>query len=85
MSGIQVGHLYRKRVVRNLRGEIIDWTDETDGGRIISKGQVLNQSKIDDEAKKEEDRREAAMAPTRQVESNKYRRKSRSAYKNERA
>jgi hypothetical protein len=65
---VNVGHLFRKRVVRRLNGEIIDWTDETDGGSIISKGRIVNQEKIDQEAKKEQDRLTAASAITQQTE-----------------
>lgn len=66
---VNIGHLHRKRMVRNLKGQIIDWTDETDGGDIIRKGRVVNQEKIDEEARKEEDRRTAAQAITAQVSS----------------
>lgn len=61
---IQIGHLYRKRTVRNLKGQIIDMLDETDGGVIISKGRVINQEKIDEIAKKELDRKTAATEAT---------------------
>lgn len=64
---IQVGHLYRKRTVRNLRGQIIDMVDETDGGVIISKGNIVNQAKIDEIKKKEDDRKVAARAEAEAV------------------
>lgn len=59
-----VGHLYKKKVVRNSSGQIIDWLDEADGGWIIRRGVVINQAKIDEYAKKEEDRISAAKAAT---------------------
>ena len=64
---IQIGHLYRKRTVRNLSGQIIDMSDETDGGVIISKGRVVNQAKIDEMKKKEDDRKVAARAEAEAV------------------
>lgn len=67
MSGINVGNLYRKRTVRKLSGEIIDLTDETNGGAIISKGRVVNQERLDELAKIEADKKEAALAVTKQV------------------
>lgn len=62
MNSINVGHLYKKRIVRNTNGDIIDWLDETDGGWIIRKGQIINQEKIDEYKKKEEDKRLASQA-----------------------
>lgn len=61
---IQIGHLYRKRTVRNLKGDIIDMRDDTDGGVIIAKGRVVNQEKIDEMARKEQDRKTAATEAT---------------------
>lgn len=62
MGDIRVGQLYRKRIVRNTRGDIIDMSDEADGGVIISKGRVVNQEKWDEIQRKEHDKREAAKA-----------------------
>jgi len=59
---VKVGHLYRKRTVRDLSGNIIDLRDEANGGIIISKGQVVNQVRLDEMAKVEEDKRIAATA-----------------------
>lgn len=60
---VNVGHLYRKRTVRNLAGQVIDMLDETDGsGVIISKGRVVNEDKVIEINKKEEDRKLAATA-----------------------
>ena len=66
---VNIGHLFRKRTVRKLDGSIIDLTDEADGGVIISKGRIVNQEKINELAKIEEDRRSAAQAVTVHVES----------------
>lgn len=65
--GVQVGHLYRKKTVRNLDGSIREMLDETDGGYIIRGGRVVNQEKLDELAKKEQDRMTAATEAT-QVE-----------------
>jgi len=67
MAGVQVGQLFRKRTVRNLDGSIRDMVDEADGGVIIANGRVVNQAKIDELAKIEEDRRTAAQAQTQQA------------------
>lgn len=67
MSGIQIGHLYRKRTVRGLSGNIIDMRDEANGGVIISKGQVVNQERLNELAKIEEDKRKAATAFAEEV------------------
>lgn len=67
MGGINIGHLHRKKTVRRLNGDIIDWVDETDGGVIISKGRVVNQERINQEAQKELDKKSAAVAITQQV------------------
>ena len=66
---VSIGHLYRKRTVRNLSGQIIDMLDETDGsGVIISKGRVVNENKVIEINKKEEDRKLAATAFTQEVQ-----------------
>lgn len=59
---IQIGQLYKKRTVRKLDGSIYEMLDETNGGVIISKGRVVNQERINEIAKIEEDRRNAATA-----------------------
>lgn len=64
---INVGHLFRKRTVRKLDGSIYELSDEADGGVIISKGRVVNQEKINELAKKEEDRRVAGQAEANQT------------------
>jgi hypothetical protein len=63
------GHLYRKKLVKDLQGNIIDWFDEANGGWIIRKGQVVNQVRLDEEAKHQEDKRMAAQAQANPVES----------------
>lgn len=66
---VNIGHLYRKRTVRNLSGQVIDMLDETDGsGVIISKGRVVNEQKVIEINKKEEDRKLAAVAFTQEVQ-----------------
>ena len=68
MSGnINIGHLYRKRTVRDLSGNIIDMSDESNGGTIISKRHVVNQDRIDELAKIEQDKKSAATAFTQEV------------------
>lgn len=63
MSNINVhGHLYKKRIVRNTAGQIIDWQDEANGGWIIRKGQIVNQERYDEWKKQEEDKKIAAQA-----------------------
>lgn len=52
----------KKRIVRNMAGNIIELFDETDGGWIIRKGQVVNQEKYQEMLKKEQDKKEAAKA-----------------------
>lgn len=64
---IQIGNLYRKRTVRRMNGEIIDMTDEANGGALISKGRVVNQERINEIAAIEEDKQKAAQALTAQV------------------
>lgn len=66
---VKVGQLFRKRTVRKLDGSIFDLVDETDGGVIISKGRIVNQAKIDELAKKEEDRKIAGKAQAQQITS----------------
>lgn len=65
---VNVGHLYKKRIVRDLQGNIINWIDETDGGWIVRNRQVVNQDKINLEAAKEKDRQESAKAQTMPAE-----------------
>lgn len=62
MGNINVGHLYKKRTVRKLSGEIIDLVDEANGGYIIRNGRVVNQELYDEMKRKEEDRKLAAQA-----------------------
>ena len=66
-NNINVGHLFRKRTVRSLSGNIIDMSDEANGGVIISKGRVVNQEYINELARKEEDRKLAGKAMAEQV------------------
>ena len=59
---VKVGTLYKKSVLRDLGGNIINLRDETDGGWIIQNRIVVNQAKYDELVKKEKDRQEAARA-----------------------
>jgi len=66
---VNVGHLYKKRTVRKLDGSIYELSDEADGGAIISKGRVVNQERINELAKIEQDKQAAAGAAAHAVES----------------
>lgn len=55
-------HMFRKRVVKNTNGQIIDLMDETNGGWIIKKGQIVNQEAYDELLRIEEDKKKAAQA-----------------------
>lgn len=59
---VEVGNLFRKRIVRGLDGHIIELVDETDGGVIIERGRIVNQEKYDEMLKIEKDRALAAQA-----------------------
>ncbi len=61
---INIGHLYRKKTVRNLAGQVVDMVDETDGGVIISKGRVINEEKVLELNRKQKDRETAAQSFT---------------------
>lgn len=50
-----------------MSGEIIDMSDEANGGAIISKGRIVNQARIDELAAIEKDKQSAATALTVQV------------------
>lgn len=62
MGNVRVGQLYRKRVVKNTNGDIIDLMDEANGGVIVSKGRVVNQERWNEIVKVEEDKKIAAQA-----------------------
>lgn len=68
MGNIVVGTLYRKSIRRNLKGDIIDWRDDANGGWIIRGGQIINQARIDELAKIEEDKKRAATAESHAVQ-----------------
>jgi len=67
MGNINVGTLYRKSILRDTKGNIINWLDEADGGYIIRNRQVVNQAKYDEYVRKEQDKKMAAQAVTAQV------------------
>ncbi len=60
----------RKSIAKNTAGQIIDWLDETNGGWIIRKGQIVNQEKYEEFKKIEEDKKLAAQAIAFQKVSN---------------
>lgn len=68
MSTINVGHLFRKRTVRKLNGQIIDMSDEANGGAIISRGNIVNPERYEEILRKEEDKRKAAEAKLHAIE-----------------
>ena len=59
---INIGHLYRKRTVRDLKGNIKHMSDEASGGDIIRNYKVVNQEAWDEIVKREEDKKKAATA-----------------------
>jgi hypothetical protein len=60
---IQVAdHFAKKKVVHDMSGNIIDLYDETQGGWIIQKRQVVNQERWGEILKKQKDDIEAAKA-----------------------
>ena len=68
MSGIDIsGPLYKKKIVRNLNGEIIDLTDEF-GDYIVRRKRIVNQDAWNDILQKEEDKRSSAQAISNQRE-----------------
>jgi hypothetical protein len=64
---VNVGHLFRKRTVRNLAGQIVDMTDESNGGIIISKGNIINQERFAEIKRVEDDKKFSAHAITQQA------------------
>lgn len=54
------GHLYKRKIVKDLAGNIIDLFDEADGGWIIKSRQVVNKEKWEQIKKIEQDKIEAA-------------------------
>lgn len=62
MSNTQVGKLHKNKIVRDLRGNIIDWYDEAGAGWIVRGRQVVNAEAWNNHVAKEKDRAEAAKA-----------------------
>lgn len=56
------GHMARKAVTRDIRGQIINMMDETDGGWVIRNRQVVNPEKYQKILDVENDRKMAAQA-----------------------
>lgn len=67
MGKVEIGHLYKKRLIRNLDGSIRLLQDDTMGGMIIRDGQVVNQQAVDIMAEKQKDRETAATEATQVV------------------
>lgn len=61
---VKVGHLFKKRTIRNLDGSIRLLQDDTMGGTIVRNGQVINEEAMKVLVAKEEDRKTAAQALT---------------------
>lgn len=61
---IQVGHLHKNKIVKDLKGNIIDWYDEANGGWIIKARTVVNQERWQQHLAMLKDRAEAAKAQT---------------------
>jgi len=65
--GINIGTLYKKSILRDTSGNIINWIDEADGGYIIRNRQVVNEKKYNEYVQKEKDKRTAVTAVAEQV------------------
>ena len=58
MGNVKIAdRLFRKSVLRDLSGNIRNWRDDENGGWIVKDYQIVNQARIDELAKIEEDRR----------------------------
>ena len=68
MGNVIAGTLYKKVIRRDLSGNIIDMRDDANGGWIIRDRQIINQAKIDELAKIEEDKRKAATAEVNAIQ-----------------
>ena len=62
MSNTQVGKLHKNKMVKDMRGNIIDWHDEAGAGWIVRGRQVVNQEAWDAYLNKQKDKQEAAKA-----------------------
>lgn len=67
MSVQIAGHMSRKKVVKNMSGDIVDLFDEANGGWIIRKGEVVNHERYAEIQRQAEDDRIAAMAQAEAV------------------
>jgi len=59
---VQIGTLHKKRIVKDLSGNIIDWFDEVNGGWIIKDRAIINHKRWEEEQKKIKDKIEASKA-----------------------
>jgi hypothetical protein len=69
MTTIVADHLMRKSTMKDINGNIINLIDEANGGYIIRNRQIVNQARWDELQKIEQDKREAALASTKAIES----------------
>lgn len=67
MSVNVAGHMARKSVTKDMRGNIINMIDEKDGGWIVRDRQIVNIEKWNELVKQEEDRKKAALAATEAI------------------
>lgn len=66
MSVQVASKMARNKLVKDTQGNIIDWYDDKQGGWIVQKGQIVNKQAWDAHVQREKDRREAAVAITKQ-------------------
>lgn len=59
---VEIGHLHKRRLVKDMRGNIIDWFDEANGGWIVQKRVIVNKDRYNEEMTKLQDKRDAAKA-----------------------
>lgn len=57
-----VGRLAKNKIVKDMQGGIIDWFDETKGGWIVQKRQIVNMEAWEAHLQREKDKQEAASA-----------------------
>src|SRR3990167_1587586 len=68
MGNVVAGTLYKKMIRRDLSGNILDFRDDAKGGWIIRDRQIINQARIDELAKIEEDKRKASTAEANAIQ-----------------
>jgi len=61
--GVEIaGRMSRRKLVKDLQGNIIDLLDESDGGWIVRNRNIVNEEKWAELQKKEQDKIEASKA-----------------------